>query len=198
MQTLRTTCKLNSYIFTDVSRKKVHDAPDALANENAFLTIGDYHIMGLHSLCAWAAADTFQDILAVSRFLFVPQQFAKGKVNSWLWAIINFSMGRVVTLSCKCFVNRGTTQRKAYMSTPAMRAQSFGAGGVSKPPASQVSSPQQPARVARWHHTFSVVNIIQSILESPKGKLCYSPITAKCVKMLTLQCGRCTKLATGK
>lgn len=65
-----------------MSRKKVHDAPDALANEIAFLTTGDYHIMDLHSLCAWAAADTFQGILAVSRFLFVLQQFAKGKVNS--------------------------------------------------------------------------------------------------------------------
>ncbi len=82
------------------------------------LPMRDDHIMGF-VLSAWAAAGTFQDMLAVSRSplcaLFTPAvHYRRSKLLIASCRLINLVIGRGVTLSCKCFVSRGTTQRKEF------------------------------------------------------------------------------------
>lgn len=61
-----------------------------------YVTMGDDHILGLCCAHGLLAADTFQDLLAASRSLFVRfprQQLTKGKANPRSRAVMNFSTG---------------------------------------------------------------------------------------------------------
>lgn len=132
---LRHTGKRTHFLHTELSQspidvlsEEVHDAKkkkthDALCDDGRWSHYGSL-------LCAWA--DTFQDISGCEPLPFfvrsLRRQLTRGEVNSRSRECEElFSpVARAVRLPCKCFVNRGITQRKKKrMSTPVMRAQPF-------------------------------------------------------------------------